>query len=69
MKIVVDRFVHEPPGISIVPETDYEAAVLSAYWESAKFSTGRSKLEDQSANGRCYSVTFGFDDPKQETDA
>ena len=25
MKLAIDKFVHEPPGISIIPETEYEA--------------------------------------------
>lgn len=59
MKLVIDRFVHEPPGISIIPETDYEAAVLNRYWESgANLSIGRASSEHHSTDGRCYSIKF-----------
>ena len=58
MKLVVDRFTYEPPGISIIPETEFEAAVLSRYFESSKLSRGRAASECKSADGFCYSLKF-----------
>ncbi len=58
MKLVVDRFVYEPPGISIIPETEFEAAVLHRYWETAELTIGRAKSEDKSANGHGYGIKF-----------
>lgn len=60
MKLVVDRFIHEPPGISIVPETEFEAAILSRYWkdETLVVSIGRASSQFLSADGRCYSLKF-----------
>ena len=58
MRLVVVRYKFEPPGISIVPDTDYEAAVLSRYWESAKLSQGSASDTDNSANGLTYSIKF-----------
>jgi hypothetical protein len=59
MKLVIDRFVYEPPGISIIPETDYEAAVLNRYWErGANLSIGCASSEHHSVDGRCYSIKF-----------
>ena len=65
MKLVVDRFLYDPPGLSVIPETDFEAAILARYWESATLSTGRASSETKSANGHCYSVQFGFDTDTQ----
>ena len=56
MKLIVDRFVYEAPGISIIPETEYEAAVLNKYWTGAQLSIGRASSQYNSADGRCYSV-------------
>ncbi len=58
MKLVVDRFVYEPPGLSIIPETEYEAAVLARCWTSAKLGTGRASGESKSSNGQCYTIKF-----------
>jgi hypothetical protein len=56
MKLVVNRFVYEAPSLSVIPETDYEAAVLARYWETAKLSIGKSSGE--SANGSSYGIKF-----------
>lgn len=56
MKLVVDQFVYEAPGISIIPETEYEAAVLNKYWPGAQLSIGRASSQHHSADGRCYSI-------------
>lgn len=59
MKLVVDRFVYEPPGISIIPQTEFEAAMLARYWpDKAVLSVGRASSENNSANGHCYSIKF-----------
>jgi len=58
VKLLVDRFVYEPPGLSIVPETEFEAAVLSRYWESATLTIGRALSDSNSADGRAYVVKF-----------
>ncbi len=63
MKLIIDKFVYEPPGLSIIPETDYEAAVLERYWKSAALSTGRACSETLSANGKGY--TIKFKEPKE----
>jgi len=56
MKLVIDRFVYEPPGLSIIPETDFEAAMLSKYWESAVLSKGRASSSANSADGWSYAI-------------
>ena len=61
MKLIVDRFVYEPPGLSIIPETDFEAALLARYWESAKLTKGKAGSFPPSADGFSYGVKFGFD--------
>ena len=61
MKLVVNRFEYEPPGISVIPETDFEVAVWSKYWESAMLYVGRASSDVQSKNGLSYAVKFGFD--------
>ena len=58
MKLVVNDFVHEMAGLSVVPETEYEAAILNRYWETAKLSKGRASSKDHSANGWSYSLKF-----------
>lgn len=60
MKLVIDRYVHEPPGIAIIPETEFEAAVLSRYWktENMLLSKGRAKTEDKSSDGFSYGIKF-----------
>ena len=58
MKLIVDKFVYEPPGLSIIPETEYEAAVLARYWESASLGHGRATSAANSADGRCYTLKF-----------
>jgi hypothetical protein len=58
MKLAVDRFVHEPPGISIIPETEFEAAMLSRYRATAKLSKGMAASSDKSADGFCYGIRF-----------
>lgn len=56
MKLVIDKFVHEAPGISIIPETEYEAAVLNRCWPVAELSIGVASSQHNSADGRCYSI-------------
>lgn len=68
MKLLVDRFAHEPPGLSIIPETDYEAALLSRYWETSKLSKGRANTESKSADGFCYSLKFQMEDSGKAKD-
>lgn len=58
MKLVVDKFMHESPGLSVIPETEYEAAVLARYWKTAVLSTGCASPHAESANGHCYTVKF-----------
>jgi hypothetical protein len=58
MKLKVVRYIYEPPALAIIPETDYEAAVLFRYWESSTISKGRSSGEDKSADGFSYVITF-----------
>lgn len=58
MKLVVNAYVYEPPGIAIIPETEFEAAVLNRYWETAELGKGRANSEHASANGSAYSVKF-----------
>jgi hypothetical protein len=56
VKLVVNRFVYEPPGLAIIPETDFEAAMLSKYWESAVLSKGRACSESKSVDGWSYGI-------------
>lgn len=56
MKLSITRYVHEPPALSITPETEYEAAVLSRYWESATLDKGRG--DAHSADGFSYVIRF-----------
>lgn len=60
MKLVIQNFMYENPGIAIIPETEYEAAVLSRFWKAGKLtiSTGRASSEAKSANGLCYGIKF-----------
>ncbi len=58
MKLVIDNFMYEPPGLSIIPETDYEAAVLARYWKTAVLSMGRASSDVKSANGHGYTIKF-----------
>ena len=58
MKLLINRFVHEPPGLSIVPETEFEAAVLSQYWESATLTIGRASSDSHSADEHAYGIKF-----------
>lgn len=58
MKLVVEQFAHSAPGLSVIPETEYEAALLARYWAKAHLYAGRASPEHQSANGRCYSITL-----------
>jgi hypothetical protein len=58
MKLKVVRFVYAPPALAIIPETDFEAAVLSRYWESATLSKGMSSNVDKSADGFSYTISF-----------
>jgi len=62
VKLIVDRFFHEPPGLAIIPETEYEAAVLARYWTSATLSRGRAASVVNSADGCCYTVKFSESD-------
>jgi hypothetical protein len=63
MKLVVDKFMYEAPGLSIIPETEFEAAVLQRYWGTARLSKGRATSESRSVNGFSYSIKFV--EPKQ----
>lgn len=58
MKLEIERYMYEPPGLSIIPETDFEAAVLARYWETAVLSKGRAGNESKSVNGCCYTIKF-----------
>lgn len=62
MKLHVTKFVHEPPGLSVTPETDYEAALLSRYWETARLSIGMASSELSSADGRSYGIRFAMEE-------
>ena len=61
VKLIVSRLVYEAPELALIPETDYEAAVLARYWDGAKLTKGRAKSEDGSANGYCYSIKLTRD--------
>ena len=65
MKLIIDRLMYAAPAISIIPETDYEAAVLSRYWDKATLSTVRAHTEHRSANGFCYSIRL-VDEKKEK---
>lgn len=58
MKLVIDKFVYEAPGMAVIPETEYEAAMLLRYWPTATLSIGRANSEHNSADGRSYSIKF-----------
>lgn len=58
MKLSITKFVYEPPALTITPETEYEAAVLSRYWETAKLTKGKAPSELGSANGCTYGIKF-----------
>ena len=58
MKLVVTRYVYEPPALAVIPETDYEAAVLSRCWEGAELSKGKASGEVQSFDGFSYGIKF-----------
>ena len=64
MKLVVDKFVYEAPGLSVIPETDYEAAILARYWQTAQLSVGKATGSQQSANGLGYSIKFAEPEKK-----
>ena len=57
MKLVVDKFVYGMPGLSLIPETDFEAAMLQRYWETAKLSKGKGP-GNQSCNELSYQIKF-----------
>jgi len=70
MKLSVTNYVYEPPALTITPETEYEASVLSRYWDTAKLDKGIAAGSLLSANGFSYSIKFselrvehGKDDP------
>lgn len=54
MKLLVTRYIHEPPALSIEAETDYEAAVLARYWVQAKLDKGKGHGVD----GFSYIIRF-----------
>lgn len=56
MKLHVLRYVYEPPALTIVPETEYEAAILNRYWLNAKLDKGKADI--QSADGFNYTIRF-----------
>ena len=56
MKLIVNRFVYEPPGLAVVPETEFEAAMLSRYWDGAVLSKGKG--ESPSVDGFQYGIKF-----------
>jgi hypothetical protein len=58
MKLTVIRYMYEPPALAIIPETEYEAAVLSRYWEGAELSKGKATGENNSADGFSYGIKF-----------
>ena len=58
MKLTVTRYMYEPPALAIIPETDYEAAVLSRYWESAQLTKGKAQTAEISADGFSYGIKF-----------
>ena len=58
MKLEIVKYVYEPPGLAIIPETDFEAAVLHRYWASAVLSKGKAGGESKSANGLNYVIKF-----------
>jgi hypothetical protein len=58
MKLVVTRYVNESPALAVIPESEYEAAVLSRYWRGAELSRVRASSVDESADGFCYSIKF-----------
>lgn len=58
MKLSITSYVYEPPALTITPETDYEAAVLRRYWQTARLETGKASAEEQSANGFAYTIRF-----------
>jgi hypothetical protein len=58
MKLAIVRYVYEPPALAIIPETKYEAAVLSRYWEGAELSKGKAQTEEASADGFSYGIKF-----------
>ena len=66
MKLQTDSYVYEAPGISIIPETEFEAAVLCRYWKTAKLSVGRANSAINSSNGCAYSIKFTEPEDKHE---
>ena len=65
MKLNVVKFVYEAPALEIIPETEYEAAVLHRYWEKAELTTGRASSGVNSVNGVSYGIKFkGGKQPK-----
>jgi hypothetical protein len=60
MKLSVTSYIYEPPALSITPETEYEAAMLQRYWESAILGKGRG--DSNSANGFSYTIKFSEKD-------
>ena len=61
MKLSVDRFTYEPPGLALIPETDLEAAILNKYWETATLTKGMGSSGDKSADGFSYGIKFNFE--------
>lgn len=62
MKLTVTRFVYEPPALTLSAETEYEAAMLSRYWETAQLSKGKG--DPGSADGFSYIIRFSEPDAR-----
>lgn len=70
MKLVVTDYVYEPPSIAILPETEYEAAVLRRYWDNgAVLEKGKARSQDGSFNGYAYGIKFKESGQKREGEA
>ena len=57
MRLVIDKFVHEAPGISIIPETEYGGCgkYKSVAGLSRLLSTGCGQFNSTTRqDGRCY---------------
>lgn len=63
MKLIVDRFVYGPPGLSVIAETDFEAAILARYWKNAVLTKGAAS-DPKSFDGFSYGIQFV--EPKKE---
>lgn len=68
MKLVVNKYTHEPPEMAIIPETEYEAAILQRYWDTAELTVGKSYFENGSINGYAYGIKFRIADKPSATE-